>query len=108
MLSRALWDEEVRGDGIKRGGALCFSQQSSATMSPILLLLLALAGAGVRGQGSGILYPRDSESRQTKSLDGIWTFRYEPQLSNQGLEEEWYARPLSEVSHPASCPTTPL
>ena len=61
----------------------------------LVLVIIFVSQAGC--QSSGILYPRDSESRQTKSLDGIWNFLSEPRGLNIGLEEEWYARPLEEV-----------
>lgn len=49
-------------------------------------------------QKRGILYPRDSESRQTKSLDGIWNFRAEPKGAvDLGLMEEWFRQPLEKV-----------
>ena len=46
---------------------------------------------------SGILYPRDSESREVKSLDGIWSFRLDGangENHEQGFEEKWYEQPL--------------
>lgn len=48
--------------------------------------------------GVGMLYPQDSESRQSKLLDGIWHFRadFSP-TRNQGFDEEWWKRPLAEV-----------
>ncbi|XP_059154863.1 beta-glucuronidase-like [Physella acuta] len=47
--------------------------------------------------GVGMLYPQDSESRQSKLLDGIWHFRadFSP-TRNQGFDEEWWKRPLAE------------
>lgn len=49
-------------------------------------------------QKTGILFPRDSESRQTKSLDGIWNFRAEPKGAvDLGLREEWFRQPLEKV-----------
>ena len=40
-----------------------------------------------------ILYPYDTPSRETKSLDGFWTFKPDP--SGIGFEESWFLRPLS-------------
>ena len=47
---------------------------------------------------SGLLYPRDSESRDVRELNGLWNFRadYSPDR-NAGFEEEWYKEPLSQV-----------
>jgi hypothetical protein len=51
----------------------------------------------VTGQ-QGFLFPRDSESRESKSLDGIWNFRAEPFGSNDlGITEQWFNAPLSQV-----------
>ena len=40
-----------------------------------------------------ILYPYDTPSRETKSLDGFWTFKPDP--SGAGFEESWFLHPLS-------------
>ena len=41
-------------------------------------------------QGSS-LYPRESTSREIKSLDGIWKFRTSPSLEpNLGFDLKWY------------------
>lgn len=46
----------------------------------------------------GILFPRDSESRQTKSLDGMWDFKADTSAyQNQGFENMWYDQPLYKV-----------
>lgn len=48
----------------------------------------------------GILYPRESESREVKSLNGIWSFRLDGQQHNNpelGFKEQWYMKPLQEV-----------
>ena len=50
-----------------------------------ILLLPTLAQA--------ILYPYDTPSRETKSLDGFWTFKPDP--SGAGFDESWFLRPLS-------------
>lgn len=44
----------------------------------------------------GILYPRESESREVKSLDGIWNFRRseDPLI---GFREKWFTKDLSRV-----------
>ena len=50
------------------------------------------------GSCSGLLYPRESESRDVKLLDGLWNFRadYSPNR-RAGFEEQWYKSPLSQV-----------
>lgn len=48
--------------------------------------------------GHGMLYPRDSESRQTKLLDGVWQFRADTSPArNQGFQENWWTDRLLEV-----------
>ena len=46
----------------------------------------------------GLLYPRESESREVKVLDGVWNFRadYSPGR-NAGFVDMWYTEPLSDV-----------
>ena len=44
----------------------------------------------------GMLHPRESETRQVKSLDGMWDFRAD--ISSSGFEEMWYSMPLAQVT----------
>ena len=38
-----------------------------------------------------LLYPIDSESREVKSLDGVWKFQLSPSLNPEmGFASEWY------------------
>lgn len=63
-----------------------------------IITLLALSRVGL-GDTYGGLYPRESESREVKNLDGIWDFRLAPRDDpNLGFNEEWYAKPLRLVS----------
>ncbi|XP_045127960.1 beta-glucuronidase-like isoform X2 [Portunus trituberculatus] len=70
-------------------------------MTPPWLLLAVLAlvwlRAGVLGDTSwGGLYPRESPSREVRSLDGLWNFRLAPLLDpDKGFREHWYSQPLS-------------
>ncbi|XP_042544073.1 beta-glucuronidase isoform X1 [Dipodomys spectabilis] len=61
-----------------------------AALAPLLCgCALALPG--------GLLYPRESPSRERKDLGGLWSFRAD--LSDgrrRGFEEQWYRRPLRE------------
>ncbi|XP_070205768.1 beta-glucuronidase-like [Littorina saxatilis] len=44
----------------------------------------------------GMLYPRDSESRVVKNLDGIWNFRADKSPGrNHSFVEQWWKQPLS-------------
>ena len=46
----------------------------------------------------GVLYPRESETREVKSLDGFWNFRTSGADSLRGFTERWYAHDLAKVS----------
>lgn len=46
----------------------------------------------------GMLFPRESPSRELKALDGLWRFRADFSDNRlQGFEQQWYRRPLREV-----------
>ncbi|XP_043797314.1 beta-glucuronidase [Apis laboriosa] len=46
----------------------------------------------------GMLYPRESESREVKSLDGMWDFVISPSGDTlKGYKEAWFADELSKV-----------
>jgi len=50
------------------------------------------------GRGPGMLYPRESESRQIQLLDGMWNFRADSSDCRcEGLMQQWYLKQLSEV-----------
>ena len=50
------------------------------------------------GSGRGLLYPKESVSREVKELNGLWHFRadYSPSR-DAGFVEQWYKQPLSKV-----------
>nr|XP_020023199.1 beta-glucuronidase-like [Castor canadensis] len=53
-------------------------------------------GCALALQG-GMLYPRESPSRERKELDGLWSFRADFSDSrHQGFDQQWYRRPLRE------------
>ncbi|XP_076647331.1 beta-glucuronidase [Halictus rubicundus] len=46
----------------------------------------------------GMLYPRESESREVKTLDGLWDFTVSPSDDSlKGYKEAWYASDLSKT-----------
>lgn len=48
---------------------------------------------------SGMLFPRESSSREVKDLSGLWDFRADTSPSrNQGFERAWYKSRLAQVS----------
>lgn len=60
------------------------------------LCILFLKGLFVEGFLRGMLYPRESETRQVKSLDGMLDFRAD--ISSIGFDEMWYSLPLAQVN----------
>ncbi|CAD7684092.1 unnamed protein product [Nyctereutes procyonoides] len=56
--------------------------------------LLWTCGLALEG---GMLYPRESPSRERKDLGGLWSFRADLSDSRrQGFEQQWYRAPLRE------------
>ncbi|XP_071110750.1 beta-glucuronidase-like [Haliotis cracherodii] len=48
--------------------------------------------------GVGMLYPRDSESREVKNLDGMWNFRADMSPTRDaGLKGGWFSQPLAKT-----------
>jgi hypothetical protein len=48
---------------------------------------------------SGILYPRESESREVIPLDGIWKFRISPtEDQEKGFRNKWFSTNFEEVN----------
>ncbi|XP_006889837.1 PREDICTED: beta-glucuronidase [Elephantulus edwardii] len=67
-------------------------------MVPAAAVLGALLwGCGLALQG-GMLYPRESPSRERKELGGLWRFRADfSDNRQQGFVQQWYRRPLREL-----------
>ena len=69
------------------------SAAKCATSSTAVLICIIAAAAG-----QGMLYPRSSESRVVKTLDGMWSFRLDDSPSrNAGFNEQWWKQPLKQV-----------
>ena len=65
----------------------------------LLLQGFVLVACFSQALSAGILYPRDSESRVVKILDGMWNFRADVSPSrNQSFVDQWWMKPLSAVS----------
>ncbi|XP_058020477.1 beta-glucuronidase isoform X4 [Ahaetulla prasina] len=66
-----------------------------------LLLCACCVLLGWRPAGaldSGMLYPRESSSRELKDLSGLWSFRADwSEQRNAGFVEQWYSRPLRQT-----------
>lgn len=82
---------------------------SQASMSPkrsacwvALAPLLCSCALALQG---GMLFPRESPSREVKALDGLWRFRADFSENRlQGFEQQWYRQPLREVRAPRGVP----
>lgn len=62
-----------------------------------LLCLFAVVRCGSL-LDAGMLFPRETSSREVKELNGLWKFRADMSPSrNQGFESAWYKTHLEEV-----------
>lgn len=51
--------------------------------------------SGEERQTEGLLYPRESETREVRSLDGIWSFaKSDTKNPGEGLRDKWYLKEL--------------
>ncbi|XP_054481647.1 beta-glucuronidase [Anoplopoma fimbria] len=65
-------------------------------MLRVLCLLAVLEAACLRP--AGMLFPRETSSRERRELSGLWSFRADASRSrNEGFDRAWYRRPLSET-----------
>ncbi|KAM5228650.1 beta-glucuronidase [Ctenodactylus gundi] len=70
------------------------ARRPAAASWAVLGALLWGCALALRG---GMLYPRESPSRERKDLDGLWSFRADLSSNRrQGFEQQWYRRPLRE------------
>ncbi|XP_030384762.1 beta-glucuronidase-like isoform X2 [Scaptodrosophila lebanonensis] len=57
---------------------------------------------------TGLLYPRESETREVRSLDGLWRFiKSNSSDSQQGLLEKWYELGLEQTGIPTMAMPVP-
>ena len=64
----------------------------------ILISLVSRVGSEKDAPFPGMLYPRESESREVKDLSGIWNFRADgSDLREEGFRERWFRKSLSKV-----------
>lgn len=63
-------------------------------------MLLVWTAAAKAAEGQGMLFPRESESRQIQELDGFWHFRADDSADRRaGLDEQWYTKRLADVNN---------
>ena len=57
----------------------------------IVIALICSSDARKFANSKGMLYPRDSESRESQTLDGMWNFRADFSSSRQeGFSKKWF------------------
>ncbi|XP_030078237.1 beta-glucuronidase isoform X2 [Microcaecilia unicolor] len=62
------------------------------------LSCLLLCCAPTQAVQGGMLYPRETPTRERKELNGIWSFRADASACrNEGFQKQWYKRPLRET-----------
>ncbi|XP_053130817.1 beta-glucuronidase [Hemicordylus capensis] len=62
-----------------------------------LLLVGVLAGCPALALQGGMLYPRESPSRELKDLGGLWSFRADRSVGRDaGFREQWFKQPLRQ------------
>ncbi|CRK95286.1 CLUMA_CG008644, isoform B [Clunio marinus] len=48
----------------------------------------------------GLLYPRESETREVRSLDGVWSFaKSDTKQPSEGLREKWFLKDLADSTN---------
>lgn len=64
----------------------------------VLVLSFHLLVGSTNTKLAGMLFPRDSESREVKDLSGFWNFRADMSANRKaGFEQSWFAKPLWQV-----------
>ena len=98
-----IWAADMKPDLITTDCCCLNSERERALQSDlgavmgdsVLLLLLLLT---ILQPLQGLLFPRDSPSRSSKSLDGVWNFKLSPKLDQDaGFRESWFNEPLSHL-----------
>ncbi len=70
----------------------------SAGLTMMFLLCLGMFLPLCNGLDGGMLYPRESESRQIQELNGMWNFRVDRTPGrNAGFSDNWFKQKLSQV-----------
>ncbi|XP_062342355.1 beta-glucuronidase [Osmerus eperlanus] len=69
------------------------------TVCPLITILLLFATWNcVHMLDSGMLFPRESSSREIREINGLWNFRADFSLNrNLGFEQAWYKSRLAET-----------
>ncbi|XP_035792650.1 beta-glucuronidase-like isoform X1 [Anopheles albimanus] len=86
----------------KSGNVFAYAVVTFLVMGVIGYMVNAVFGvmytSGNESSTEGLLYPIESETRELKSLDGVWNFvRSESNNPSQGIREKWYNDDLARV-----------
>ena len=70
------------------------------TLCPLFTILLLFATWNcVHMLDSGMLFPRESSSREIREINGLWNFRADFSLNrNLGFEQAWFKSRMAEVN----------
>nr|CAD7259019.1 unnamed protein product [Timema shepardi] len=78
---------------------------TTTTIYAYALLLLRSGVTLARISSGGILYPQESESRDVRTLDGVWNFRLSPESDPLvGFREHWYNKELRQTGETIPMP----
>nr|CAD7394812.1 unnamed protein product [Timema cristinae] len=78
---------------------------TTTTIYAYALLLLRFGVTLARISSGGILYPQESESRDVRTLDGVWNFRLSPESDPLvGFREHWYNKELRQTGETIPMP----
>nr|XP_029712731.1 beta-glucuronidase-like isoform X3 [Aedes albopictus] len=91
--------------------------RKTAVLSALTFLIMGVIGYmvnsvfgtmfsnGNESSSEGLLYPRESETREVKKLDGMWNFvRSDSNNPSQGLREKWFSDDLSRFKRTIQMP----
>ena len=71
---------------------------AASLLSMLVLIVLLTFFMDAQSKLPGMLYPRESESRTLKRLDGMWNFRVDDSPTrNQSFVDKWFSTSLENV-----------
>ena len=82
-------ETKTRMHGRVKGGAVRTMLLRAALLSFLLIF---------DSTTDGMLYPRETESRQLQELNGMWNFRADTSATRDvGMKQKWFDKPLAKV-----------
>ncbi|XP_067008358.2 beta-glucuronidase isoform X2 [Anabrus simplex] len=80
------------------------SSARSVMMLAFFMLVLSIKTSWGDVSPGGMLYPRESETREVRSLDGIWRFRLSSDDPLEGFRDKWYDEDLTQTGETMPMP----